>query len=240
MKKLFFLIYLILSASVANAQTIINLNYDEENRYKEFTFVNPKDSIFLDFDHNEDMGHRYGFHYVVRNNIPDNEYKIYVNKILGEHFVIKNAKLNGIKKKYYDTGAVYSSESFEKGIKNGNYEFFNKNGKLKEYAKYINGNPYIITELGIEGKVNGRRYYLPDNPNNCIRYEMYDNDGRIARIQNTHEDNSGLYSQEAFKNGKLNYTTILQYSKGTFTLEFEENNLIKAKFEGSGKVTIIR
>ncbi|WP_136669333.1 hypothetical protein [Flavobacterium sp. H122] len=213
MKQIFILAFFTLLFWSTSGQTIIKLNYDEKIRYKEFSFVNPKDSIFLEFKHREDMGHRYGFYYVIKKNIPDNEYKIVVNETLKEHFVIKNAKLNGIKKVYYETGELYSLKSFEEGIESGSYEVFYKNGNLKEFANYIKGDPYIITELDEKGKIIYRRYFLPKKPYHCVRSEMYDNDGRIARIQNINEPNSLLWSQEAFKNGKLNFTTILHIPK---------------------------
>lgn len=238
MKKVVVLVSLILSMLFANAQTIIKLSYDKENGFEPFSFVDPKDSIFLEFKHGEDMGARYGFNYQIKNNIPDGEYKIVVNEILREHFLIKNLKWSGIRKVYYETGELYCSESFVEGIKNGDYKVFYPNGKLRAFAKYFMGNPYLITELNEAGKVSSRSYYLPENPS-CIRVETYDKNGRILRIQNSVESDSILYSQEFFRDGKLNDITTLEYEKGVFTLEYKENRLLKAQFNTHDKVIII-
>ena len=238
MKKVAVLVSLILSMLFANAQTIINLSYDKENGFEPFSFVNPKDSIFLEFKHREDMGARYNFNYQIKNNIPDGEYKIVVNEILREHFLIKNLKWSGIRKVYYETGELYYSESFDEGVKNGDYKVFYRNGKLRAFAKYFAGDPYLIKELNESGKVSCRRYYLPEN-SSCIRVETYDKNGRILRIQNSNESDSILYSQEFFSDGKLNDVTTLEYKKGVFTLEFKENSLLKAQFKSYGKVITI-
>jgi len=111
------------------AQTKIFLKPPNEN-FEDFTFINTSDSIFLKFEHSEDMGHKYSHRYSLKTNVPDGKYEVYVNDTLDLKGYVKNFEKDSIWTTYYKNGNIRSIKPYKKGEIDGEMKRYYNNGIL--------------------------------------------------------------------------------------------------------------
>jgi antitoxin component YwqK of YwqJK toxin-antitoxin module len=231
----FVIAFLLLCRSNAHGQLKIFLNYDRSHMQEQYSFTHAKDTSFLRIKYLEDMGARYNFQYVIRYDVPDGYYEIYVNNILKEGYFIKDEKLSGERKEYYENGKPETLATYRSGVKEGNFRRFYTNGHLRDSAEYKNGETFIYTNFFSDGEVSQRRFYLPGTT--LVRWETYTKSGTIAEIKNDNGIYSLLSSEEKFENGIPDGSQKLSYKNYVFELHYEMNKIIKWRLcSENGKV----
>ncbi len=109
LKYLFIIIVIICSHIKGGAQEAhkIHLNkIKSENKNLEFDYdlVCAKDSVYIDFKYSGDFGITYYVSFRLKENIPDGEYRIYVDNKLAQKSYIKNGLKDSLWVEYQENG----------------------------------------------------------------------------------------------------------------------------------------
>lgn len=140
----------------------------------EYQLVNPKDSVYVTIKYSGDFGMVTSAYYVIKDNLPDGEYNIYIeDKLRNVAFFKNKLKYNSwiehreniekqvikysngkIKRvvEYFPNGSIKSEACFNsKGIQTRVIYYENSSLKIKEYFK--ENKQYKIKKYNNEGKI---------------------------------------------------------------------------------------
>src|SRR5690606_7598428 len=139
---IFFLVFIFSGKGVA--QTKIYL-LPSQGKFGNFTLINASDSIYINIEHSEDMGHMYFQRYSLKSNIPTGKYEVYVNDTINLTGYIKKFKKDSIWTEYYRNGKFRGIKPYKYGKINGEMKMYYNDGTIKYRGLIIDGKAVGIT-----------------------------------------------------------------------------------------------
>lgn len=135
-------------------------------------------------------------------------------KILREEKMMKDGKLHGIYKRWYDNGRLCEESLYANGLLNGKQYYYNTEGILIHEFNFKNGNldgQQLVYYK--DGKIRSRKEYANGIPvGQHVQYyekgilrslESFNSDGLLHGVVRTWHKNGHLSCDSAYINGKL-------------------------------------
>lgn len=189
---------------------------------QDLKLVNASDTTIVKIKYNGDMGRVTSSYYLLKENLPDGIYKVFVNDTLQEQSTFVNNKKNGIQYHYHLHER--SETLFYDGFPEGTSKAFYANGALKSRGLFNHGQLIFRTLYTLSGKIEANEFSANDN---ALRYETFDENGNLKKIVNLRK----IISNTDSLNIKLNGKKIYQYAKGTMTVLYKNNDVLDYKWE---------
>ncbi len=148
-----------------------------ENKSLEFYYelLNPKDSIFLKFRRSGDFGKIYSESFSLKKNIPDGEYKIYVENKLSQKSYIKNGLKDGLWIEYKENGERRETP-YHKDTVNGNIVEYYPNNIVKRRTIIDKGNLISRETYSKFGIIQMKEHF---KKNRAFKIDKYNEKGKL-------------------------------------------------------------
>lgn len=129
--------------------------------------------------YSEDMGHKYGHRYELKTEIPNGEYRVYVNDTLNLHAFIKDFKRDGNWKTYYKNGNLQSLIAYREGKMDGVMKFYYNDGQIKFEGLNKENEPVGTRNSYYQsGEIYEKDYY---ENGVFVKQEVFDRNGTIKK-----------------------------------------------------------
>lgn len=138
--------------------------------------------------------------------LADGDYMVYTDQeILRAQHQMKQGKMNGLSKQYYDDGKLQVERFTENGKANGSSKEYYQNGNLSLEATFKDNKP--------EGLA--KRYYETGE----LQIEQNHKDGQLNGQMKQYYEDGTLKTEAVYKNGKMDGTYKQYYETGKLQVE---------------------
>lgn len=160
----------------------IYLNKVITNKIKsghDYQFVNQNDTTFITIKYNGDFGLVDSSYLVVNDNLPDGEYKIFVDNILVKEFYFKNGLKENLWVEYRDNGEKQTVQFFKGKIKGNVFEYFS-NGNLKSKSYFSSKGIKKRISYYNSGGIKLKEYFRKNKQN---KIKTFDTKGKLIETK---------------------------------------------------------
>jgi antitoxin component YwqK of YwqJK toxin-antitoxin module len=183
--------------------------------------------------------------------LADGDYMVYNNQeILRAQHQMKQGKMNGLSKQYYDDGKLESEMFTENGKANGLGKEYYQNGNLRLETTYKDNKPEGLVKHYYEnGNLSAEAIYKNDKPEGLakqyyetgeLRWEQNMKNGQLNGQTKQYYEDGTIKTDVVYKNGKMNGTYKQYYETGELQVEalFKDGKQtgIQKEFYTDGKI----